>query len=80
KRLQAWDDITLGGLGLVSAKIQRRLLSQQFPELAATASPSPGAAPTGGTPSPTPSGALGGSIPPGTSTPSPSATADFAGG
>ncbi len=81
KRLQAWDDITLGGLGLVSAKIERRLLSQQFPELSATASPSPGAAaPTGGTPSPTPAGALGGSIPPGTSTPSPSATEDFAGG
>ncbi len=29
--LQAWDDITLGGLGLVSAKIERRIVGQQFP-------------------------------------------------
>ena len=35
--LQAWDDITLGGLGLVSAKIERRP-AQQFPERAANAS------------------------------------------
>jgi predicted MPP superfamily phosphohydrolase len=49
--LQAWDDITLGGLGLTSAKIERRLVSAQFPELA----PSP--TPTSPTPpSPTPSG------------------------
>ena len=34
--LQAWDDITLGGLGLVSAKIERRIVGQQFPELAPT--------------------------------------------
>jgi predicted phosphodiesterase len=39
--LQAWDDITLGGLGLVSAKIERRIVSQQFPELAPSSSPSP---------------------------------------
>jgi hypothetical protein len=81
KRLQAWDDITLGGLGLVSAKIERRVLSQQFPELSPTASPSPGAStPSSGTPSPTPSGAVSGSVPAGTSTPEPSATSDFGGG
>lgn len=32
RRLQAWDDITLGGLGLVSAKIERRILAEQLPE------------------------------------------------
>ena len=39
RALQAWDDITLGGLGLVSAKIERRIVGQQFPELAPTVSP-----------------------------------------
>ena len=39
RSLQAWDDITLGGLGLVSAKIERRIVGQQFPELAPTVSP-----------------------------------------
>src|SRR5829696_8903378 len=29
-RLQAWDDITLGGLGLVSAKIERKVYAEQF--------------------------------------------------
>ena len=47
RELQAWDDITLGGLGLVSAKIERRILTQQFPELAPTASPSPAASGSG---------------------------------
>jgi predicted phosphodiesterase len=42
RRLQAWDDITLGGLGLVSAKIERRIYSEQFPpDENATESPSP---------------------------------------
>ncbi len=55
--LQAWDDITLGGLGLVSAKIERRIVGQQFPELAPTVSPSPSPSesspsPAGGSPSP----------------------------
>ncbi len=45
-QLQAWDDITLGGLGLTSAKIERRVLGQQFPELAPTASPSPSPSPS----------------------------------
>lgn len=30
-QLQAWDDITLGGLGLVSAKIERKIYAEQFP-------------------------------------------------
>jgi predicted phosphodiesterase len=53
RHLQAWDDITLGGLGLVSAKIQRRILTEQFPELGPSPSPSSptatisGAAPSG---------------------------------
>jgi predicted phosphodiesterase len=81
RRLQAWDDITLGGLGLVSAKIERRILGQQFPELSPTASPSPGSStPVSGSPSPIPTGTLSGSVPAGTSTPSPSATSDFTGG
>jgi predicted phosphodiesterase len=42
RRLQAWDDITLGGLGLVSAKIERRIYSEQFPpEEDASESPTP---------------------------------------
>ncbi len=42
RTLQAWDDITLGGLGLVSAKIERRIYSEQFPpEEGATESPTP---------------------------------------
>ncbi len=44
--LQAWDDITLGGLGLVSAKIERRLVTEQFPELSPTPSPSPSVSPS----------------------------------
>ena len=50
RRLQAWDDITLGGLGLTSAKIERRLVSAQFPELAPSPSPT---SPTPTSPSPT---------------------------
>jgi predicted phosphodiesterase len=63
RALQAWDDITLGGLGLASAKIERRILAKQFPELAAPASPSPSATPapsgssgSSGSPSPAPAG------------------------
>jgi predicted phosphodiesterase len=79
RQLQAWDDITLGGLGLVSAKIERRLLSQQFPELAPSvpASPSPTES---GSPTTTPSPGASSTAPPATSTPAPSATSDFAGG
>jgi predicted phosphodiesterase len=56
RALQAWDDITLGGLGLVSAKIERRIVGQQFPELAPFVTPSPTESGSSGTPvSPTPS-------------------------
>ncbi|MGW6743329.1 metallophosphoesterase family protein [Streptomyces sp. NPDC055025] len=50
KRLQAWDEITLGGLGLTTAEVSRHL-----PKEAGTpgASPSPEAGPSGG-PSPSP--------------------------
>jgi len=42
RTLQAWDDITLGGLGLVSAKIERKIYAEQFPpEDSPTLSPSP---------------------------------------
>lgn len=39
RSLQAWDDITLGGLGLVSAKIERRVLAEQLPEPSPSPSP-----------------------------------------
>jgi hypothetical protein len=56
RRLQAWDDITLGGLGLVTAKIERKILDQQFPQLAMpTESPSATTSATStGTESPSP--------------------------
>ncbi len=46
RTLQAWDDITIGGLGLVSAKIERRVVTQQFPALAPSVSPSPSDSPS----------------------------------
>ncbi|AVZ73918.1 hypothetical protein SLUN_18820 [Streptomyces lunaelactis] len=48
RRLQAWDEITLGGLGLTTAEVSRHLPEENTP--GATPSPSPG--------SPTPSAAL----------------------
>jgi len=39
RSLQAWDDITLGGLGLVSATIERRILAEQLPEPEPAVSP-----------------------------------------
>jgi predicted MPP superfamily phosphohydrolase len=57
RRLQAWDDITLGGLGLVRAKIERKIYAEQFPpeEVPAAPSPSgsPAPAPSSTSPSPT---------------------------
>ncbi|WP_043265026.1 metallophosphoesterase [Streptomyces sp. CT34] len=50
KRLQAWDEITLGGLGLSSAEVSRHLPSENQPGATPTpsssrsAGPSPGAA------------------------------------
>jgi predicted MPP superfamily phosphohydrolase len=45
KRLQAWDEITLGGLGLTTAEVSRRLPEENHP--GATPSPTP---PRSGTP------------------------------
>ncbi|MGH3327518.1 MAG: metallophosphoesterase family protein [Streptomycetales bacterium] len=53
KQLQAWDDITLGGLGLASAEISRQLAEQPHPEGSETPTP-PVASQT---PTPTASGA-----------------------
>ncbi|MBA2769570.1 MAG: metallophosphoesterase [Sporichthyaceae bacterium] len=39
RSLQAWDDITLGGLGVVSATIERRILAEQLPEPEPAVSP-----------------------------------------
>lgn len=52
RALQAWDDITLGGLGLVSAKIERKILAEQFPSAApaGTLGDSPSPSPTTSTP------------------------------
>ncbi|MDA2803459.1 metallophosphoesterase [Nocardiopsis sp. LSu2-4] len=53
KRLQAWDDITLGGLGLTSAQIERHIEEEPDRELVPPSpTPSP---PVGPTPSATPS-------------------------
>ncbi|MET9557998.1 metallophosphoesterase [Streptomyces sp. NPDC006645] len=78
KRLQAWDEITLGGLGLTTAEVSRHL-----PEEAGVpgTDPSPSAPPSGspsgspsGTPSGSPSGAQSGPAsgpPSGSRSPSP---------
>jgi hypothetical protein len=50
RTLQAWDDITLGGLGVTSAKIERRLYE---PVAGGGPSPSPSASPAGPSPSTT---------------------------
>jgi len=54
--LQAWDDVTLGGLGLVSAKIERRIVAEQFPPTEPTGSPSPSPSVSSTAGSPSPSG------------------------
>ncbi|MHC0431521.1 metallophosphoesterase family protein [Streptomyces sp. O3] len=55
KRLQAWDEIRLGGLGLTTAEVSRHLPKENQPG-AATPSPSPTPSPTlSPTPSPSPS-------------------------
>ncbi|GAB3213891.1 metallophosphoesterase family protein [Marinactinospora thermotolerans] len=60
RRLQAWDDVTLGGLGLTSAQIERHLEADPDRPLEPPATPPV-------TPSPSPSPSLGGS--PATSSP-----------
>lgn len=46
RRLQAWDEIKLGGLGLTTAEVSRHLPKENQPGAAPSPSPSPG--PTGG--------------------------------
>ncbi|MFF7363797.1 metallophosphoesterase [Streptomyces sp. NPDC008125] len=53
RRLQAWDEITLGGLGLTTAEVSRHLPEENSP----TASPSPSSPTSPAGPSPTPVGA-----------------------
>ncbi len=49
RRLQAWDEIKLGGLGLTTAEVSRHLVEENQP--GATPSPSPAStAPTAPTP------------------------------
>ncbi|MFF3208190.1 metallophosphoesterase [Streptomyces sp. NPDC002962] len=48
RRLQAWDEIKLGGLGLTTAEVSRHLPKENLPGAVPSPSPSP-------TPSPTPS-------------------------
>jgi predicted MPP superfamily phosphohydrolase len=68
RRLQAWDEIKLGGLGLTTAEVSRHLPEENRP--GASPSPSPGSpSPSPGSPSPSPGSA---SPPPGSPSPSPS--------
>ncbi|MET9292736.1 metallophosphoesterase [Streptomyces sp. NPDC003077] len=43
RRLQAWDEITLGGLGLSKAEVSRHLPGENRPGATPSATPSPGA-------------------------------------
>lgn len=59
RRLQAWDEITLGGLGLTTAEVRRHLVDPPKPDpstspspSASGADPSPGASPPGAGASP----------------------------
>lgn len=52
RRLQAWDSIELGGLGLTTAEVSRHLPKENQPGATTSPSPSPGSS---GTPSTTPS-------------------------
>ncbi|MFE2294503.1 metallophosphoesterase [Streptomyces sp. NPDC059452] len=61
RRLQAWDEITLGGLGLTTAEVSRHLPEENLkkpeegPEKDAPTSPAPTPSPTGSPGRPTPS-------------------------
>jgi predicted phosphodiesterase len=50
RRLQAWDEIRLGGLGLATAEVSRHLVQENQP--GASPTPSPAASPATGAPSP----------------------------
>ncbi|CAL9476009.1 metallophosphoesterase family protein [Streptomyces sp. enrichment culture] len=55
RRLQAWDEITLGGLGLTTAEVARRIPDEVLPGTSPTPSPaSPGPSTTPGGPTVTP--------------------------
>ncbi|GGT46413.1 membrane protein [Streptomyces kurssanovii] len=56
RRMQAWDEITLGGLGLTTAEVSRHLAEDPTAEPSPTGSPSgtPSGTPSPGTPSPSP--------------------------
>ncbi|WP_328830240.1 metallophosphoesterase [Streptomyces sp. NBC_00252] len=68
RRLQAWDEIKLGGLGLTTAEVSRHLPKENLPGAPQSPSPSPSPSPSG-----TPSGTSTRSpSPPRTPSPSPS--------
>ncbi|MFH8932151.1 metallophosphoesterase [Streptomyces pristinaespiralis] len=56
RRMQAWDEITLGGLGLTTAEVSRHLAEDPTAEPSPSGSPSgtPSGTPSPGTPSPSP--------------------------
>ncbi|MFI5875795.1 metallophosphoesterase [Streptomyces sp. NPDC051445] len=54
RRLQAWDEIKLGGLGLTTAEVSRHLPKENLPGAAPSPSPSPTPSPTDDRPSPPP--------------------------
>ncbi|MFE2885036.1 metallophosphoesterase [Streptomyces sp. NPDC059272] len=66
RRLQAWDEIKLGGLGLTTAEVSRHLPKENLPGAPQSPSPSPSPSPSG-----TPSGTSSGTS---TRSPSPSRT------
>ncbi len=75
RRLQAWDEIKLGGLGLTTAEVSRHLPKENLPGAPQSPSPSPSPSPSG-TPSGPPSGTSTRSpSPPRTPSPSPSPSA-----
>ncbi len=67
-QLQAWDDITIGGLGATDAQIQRHLASDTAPIDGPVPALSPSMSPTSVCGSDSPSGSLSGS-PPGSGSP-----------
>ncbi|MFF6992245.1 metallophosphoesterase [Streptomyces sp. NPDC010273] len=71
RRLQAWDEIRLGGLGLTTAEVSRHLPKENLPGAPQSPSPPPSPSPSG-----TPSGTSTRSpSPPRTPSPSPSPSA-----
>ncbi|MCQ9181948.1 metallophosphoesterase [Streptomyces sp. IBSBF 2953] len=75
RRLQAWDEIRLGGLGLTTAEVSRHLPKENQPGAAPSPSPSPEptGSPTDGRPTGSPTGSSTG--PSASPSPGPSGTA-----